>query len=243
MDMRVLIASDGANAPAIWVDDFAAAGANVQLHMDGDAAIADLEAVEPDVVLLDRGLPGPRSSNDVCREIRARSAVIIIVVAREPDWTDECVALAVGADHYLPATTPVHVVLANIAALLRRHRGELIPGNGLAVLAGPWERPQDTLSGRLCDGDLEIDLDAREVRVAGHDLTLTRTEYELLVLLARRPRQVLTHDQLLSEVRGDLLDSHHLLHTHLSRLRAKVLEVGGSRIPHAVRGVGYRLRP
>jgi DNA-binding response OmpR family regulator len=243
MDMRVLIATGGEGAPATWADGLTAAGAKVRLLADGEAVIEHLEVVDPDVVVLDRGLPGPRSSHDVCREIRARSAVMIIFVGREHDWTDECVALAVGADHYLPATTPEPVVLANIAALLRRQRGELIPGRGLAESAESNGGPQATLAGRLCDGDLEIDLDAREVRVCGHELTLTRTEYELLVLLARRPRQVLTHDQLLNGVRGDLLDTHHMLHTHLSRLRAKVVEVGGGRIPHAVRGVGYRLRP
>lgn len=240
MEARVLLVPGSTQPPASWIDALGAAGAKVRVIPDAEAAIRHLEVLDPDVVLLDSELPGPLGGHDVCREIRARSDVIIIIISREPDPTEQRIALAIGADHYLPVDTPMPVVLANIAALLRRRRGALVP-RGLAAAA---EHPAaHRPAGRLTDGDLGIDLDAREVRVAGRVVALTRTEFDLLVLLMRRPTQVLTHDQLLSEVRGDLLSSPHLLHTHLSRLRTKVAAAGGERLAHAVRGVGYRLRP
>ena len=95
---------------------------------------------------------------------------------------------------------------------------------------------------RVVEGDLEIDLVAREVRVAGSIASLTRIEFDLLVTLAQQPRRVFTREQLMASAWEEPFDGSHVLDTHLSRLRGKITEAGGERVAHAVRGVGYRLR-
>jgi DNA-binding response OmpR family regulator len=95
---------------------------------------------------------------------------------------------------------------------------------------------------RIVEGDLEIDLVAHEVRVAGATTELTRIEFDLLVTLARQPRRVFTREQLMASAWDEPFDGSHVLDTHLSRLRGKITGAGGERVAHAVRGVGYRLR-
>jgi DNA-binding response OmpR family regulator len=95
---------------------------------------------------------------------------------------------------------------------------------------------------RIVVDDLEIDVDAREVWVAGTPVTLTKIEFDLLVTLAEQPRRVFTREQLMERAWGDPFDGSHVLDTHLSRLRCKVKGAGGERVAHALRGVGYRLR-
>jgi DNA-binding response OmpR family regulator len=95
---------------------------------------------------------------------------------------------------------------------------------------------------RIVEGDLEIDLVAREVRVDGSPTDLTRIEFDLLVTLARQPRRVFKRDQLMASAWDEPFDGSHVLDTHLSRLRGKITAAGGERVAHAVRGVGYRLR-
>jgi len=95
---------------------------------------------------------------------------------------------------------------------------------------------------RIVAGDLEIDLEAREVLVNGAPVVLTRIEFDLLATLAEQPRRVFTREQLMERAWGDAFDGSHVLDTHLSRLRCKVTSAGGERVGHAVRGVGYRLR-
>lgn len=112
--------------------------------------------------------------------------------------------------------------------------GHLGMGVGMGVGDGAAER--------IVEGDLEIDLVAREVRVAGSLTMLTRIEFDLLVTLARQPRRVFTRDQLMASAWEEPFDGSHVLDTHLSRLRGKITEAGGERVAHAVRGVGYRLR-
>jgi DNA-binding response OmpR family regulator len=94
----------------------------------------------------------------------------------------------------------------------------------------------------LVDGDLEIDVVAREVRVCGEPVLLTRIEFDLLVTLASQPRRVFTREQLLASVWDVSFDGSHVLDSHMSRLRRKIDEAGGQRVAFAVRGVGFRLR-
>jgi len=125
-------------------------------------------------------------------------------------------------------------------SVVRRRRSSAEPGSPQLKLiggAGP-----DVLDERIVDDELEIDLIAREARVAGVDVSLTRIEFDLLATLARHPRRVFTREQLMASAWDQPFDGSHVLDTHLSRLRGKILDAGGERIAHAVRGVGYRLR-
>jgi len=110
----------------------------------------------------------------------------------------------------------------------------------LALLNGA--NGTDPVAERIQDGDLDIDLVAREVRVGGTLVQLTRIEFDLLVTLARHPRRVFSREQLMASAWDEPFDGSHVLDAHLSRMRGKVGEAGGERVAHSVRGVGYRLR-
>jgi DNA-binding response OmpR family regulator len=111
------------------------------------------------------------------------------------------------------------------------------PGSADVLRSGGHSAPV-----RLVDGDVEIDLLAREVKVAGRVVELTRIEFDLLTTLAHEPRRVLTREQLMESVWEDPFDGSHVLDTHMSRLRCKIGTAGGGRVGYAIRGVGYRLR-
>jgi DNA-binding response OmpR family regulator len=233
---------------------------------DGAAALQHVDMLEPDLILIQQPLLGRLEAFETCRVLRSHSDAVLVIVPDDPGPHDELVALAVGADHLLPADTPLDVAVARLRALVRRARGQVRLG---AEVRAPEPRPHDTHRGerdrgatrqergtlliggavdedrdsRIVSGELEIDLLAREVMVAGRPVDVTRIEFDLLVALARSPRRVLTREQLIEAVWDSPVDSSHVLDAHLSRLRCKVAQAGGERIAHAVRGIGYRLRP
>jgi DNA-binding response OmpR family regulator len=129
----------------------------------------------------------------------------------------------------------------------RRPRGEARPSGRPGTGGAPRPVPMggagaDAPGERIVDGDLEVDPIMREVRVAGTEVPLTRTEFDLLETLAREPRRVFSREQLMASAWEEPFDGSHVLNSHLSRLRRKVMEAGGCRVAHAVRGVGFRLR-
>ena len=285
-DARLLIVGREDGVARGWTDHLREAGANISVVGDGASALRHLSMLESELILLDLRLEGPHDGFDTCRAIRARSATIIAVASASDGPYDEVVALAVGADHFIPADTPAEVVVARLRTLLRRARGAVLvdaavgasgpggPGGptGTGVPALERDRSRtgartgarngvhvrsaarsaqltlmggagpDTLAERIVDGDLEIDLVAREVTVCGAPVALTRIEFDLLVALARHPRRVFTRDQLMASAWEEAFDGSHVLDAHLSRLRGKITAAGGERVAHAVRGVGYRLR-
>jgi len=127
----------------------------------------------------------------------------------------------------------------HVAVELDGHVAIELGGSGRGM---PEHNGAGSTCDRLVDGDLEIDLVAREVRVDGALTSLTRTEFDLLVTLASEPRRVFTREQLLERVWDVPFDGSHVLDAHMSRLRGKIGEAGGGRVAFAVRGVGFRLR-
>ena len=164
---------------------------------------------------------------------RARGAVLVGAVAGPP--------AASVSDSHGAARDGRRLSAAPMSGRsdLRAHADGPAARNRLPIAggAGP-EGPTE----RIVDGDLEIDLAAREVRVAGVDVALTRIEFDLLATLARHPRRVFSRDQLMASAWDVPFDGSHVLDAHLSRMRGKVTAAGGDRVAHAVRGVGYRLR-
>lgn len=256
-----------------WIGRIRDAGGDVAVVGDGDAALRHLGMLDPEAVLVDVRQDGELDGFDVCRRLRDRTRAILVLAATGAGPFDEVVALAVGADHFVAAETPVEVIEARLRSGIRRTRG-LVGIGAAADGAGPAPsgRPvrvaggagggRDSTMGAsprggatptsvldagpdpspIVEGDLEIDPLAREVRVAGEPVELTRIEFELLLTLVRQPRRVFTREQLLIAVWDEPFDGSHVLDTHLSRLRGKVTAAGGERVAHAVRGVGYRLR-
>jgi DNA-binding response OmpR family regulator len=258
MDARLLVVGGSSCVAMTWIDELVTAGARVDVVGDGTAALRHLDLLDPDVVLIDVHLPGALDGFDTCRAIRSRSNTLVVFATSRPAPFDEVVALAVGGDHFFESETPIPIVVARLRSLLRRTQGTMRSDayadasgsrNGHHGAHAEPARSADGLYGgddgefgQVTDGDLEIDLVAREVRVNGELTNLTRIEFDLLVTLARSPRRVFTREQLMASAWDQPFDGSHVLDSHLSRLRRKIDGAGGERVAHSVRGVGYRLR-
>jgi DNA-binding response OmpR family regulator len=177
----------------------------------------------PDVVLLDLGLPDV-DGFEVCARIRRTSQVPILVTTARADLRSRVHGLHLGADDYLVKPYDLRELIARIHAVARRARPEssAVPQRGAEAV------------GVLGVG---IDLGRREVTVAGRPVALTRKEFDLLALLARRPELVFRREQILAEVWSSTAGGH-TLDVHVASLRAKT---GVADLVETVRGVGYRL--
>jgi DNA-binding response OmpR family regulator len=192
---------------------------------EAETGVKLLAERRPDVIILDVMLPGT-DGFELCREIRKTSDVPILFLTARTDTTDVIVGLESGADDYLTKPFEVKVLIARIRALLRRLRSD------------HHQKPH-----RIAIGDLEIEPDAGEVKVAGKPVSLTKTEFELLRTLASRPNLIFTRENLLERVWGyDYLGDSRLVDVHIRRLRAKVEpDPGAPRFIQTVRGFGYKL--
>ena len=191
---------------------------------DGHSALAAAVATRPDIILLDLGLPDI-DGVEVIRRIREWSQVPIIVLSVREREDDKVKALDAGADDYLTKPFGVGELLARIRAALRR-----------SLLEAP--EPLYRREG------LEVDLTRRRVQVAGEEVQLTPTEYELLRLLVTHAGKVLTHSQILRQIWGvAYMEQPHVLRVNISNLRRKI-EKDPSRPRYILTepGVGYRLR-
>lgn len=185
---------------------------------------AALEVDDADLVLLDLGLPDI-DGYEVCRRLRARSEVPIIVVTARGDEVDRVIGLELGADDYLVKPFGFRELVARIRAVNRR------TGAGRTGGSAPEQ---------LRHGDLEVDLRTRRVTRAGTEIPLTRKEFDLLALLASDPGATRTRDEILETV----WDAHwygptKTLDVHIASLRKKL---GDPTLIETVRGVGFRLR-
>jgi len=195
----------------------------VEAH-DGEVGLECFDAGSFDVVLIDLLLPGIHGL-EVCRRIRQKSVVPIIVVTAQSDTHDVVAGLEAGADDYITKPIAPKELSARIRAILRRveaHR----------------ESPQTVIH----MGDLEITAAAGEVRKGGVLLSLTKTEFQILVELADRVGQVVTKETLLEQVWGyDYLGDSRLVDTQIYRLRAKIEDNPSSPVHLVtVRGLGYK---
>ena len=193
---------------------------------DGDSARALIEEREPALVVLDVMLPGTDGLS-LCRWIRERSSLPVILLTARGEEADRIVGLELGADDYVTKPFSPRELSARVRAVLRR--------------ADPTPSTRETLS----FGDVEIDVSARQVRRAGATVELTMREFDLLVFLASHRRQVFSRDQLMDRVWGyaTAVDTGTVT-VHIRRLREKV-ETDPKRPRHlaTVWGVGYRLDP
>ncbi|MEA2422516.1 MAG: hypothetical protein QOF55_1615 [Thermoleophilaceae bacterium] len=201
-------------------------GFRVDMADDGDSALAIARASEPDVVVLDIGLPGI-DGVEVCRRLRTFSDAYVVMLTGRQDEVDKLIGLSVGADDYVTKPFSSRELVARIRAMLRRPR---------AAAEGGREAVR-----RL--GDLELDPAAREVRVSGEVVELTRIEFDLLDALSARPRVALSRAQLLERVWGpSWFGDDHVVDVHMSKLRQKLGDdPRRPRYLSTVRGVGYRL--
>jgi DNA-binding response OmpR family regulator len=215
--MRVLIVEDEQPIAEPLAEGLRREGFEVEWTATGTAA---LEAAEPDVVLLDLRLPD-MDGLDVCRAIRARSDVPIIIVSARGDEPDRVVGLELGADDYVVKPFGLRELIARIRAVTRR---------------GRTAQPE----GSVQVGELEVDPRARRVRLDGRELDLTPKEFDVLAMLARDPGAVVSRRSLLDEVwETSWYGSTKTIDVHVAALRRKLGDAGWI---ETVRGVGFRLR-
>ena len=191
---------------------------------DGERAMAAFRQTKPDVVLLDIMLPG-KDGLEVCRAIRAESGVPIVMLTARTDTIDVVLGLESGADDYVVKPFKPKELIARVRARLRRNEE-----------VGP-----ETLN----IGDVEIDVAGHRVTRGDQQIALTPLEFDLLVALARKPRQVFTREVLLEQVWGyrHAADTR-LVNVHVQRLRAKVeRDPEQPEVVLTVRGVGYKAGP
>jgi two-component system response regulator MprA len=201
-------------------------GYDVELAEDGEVALNRVGASTPDAVILDVLMPGI-DGLEVCRRLRAAAnSVPVLMLTARAEVDSRVAGLDAGADDYLPKPFALAELLARLRALLRR------TANG-----------DETSGPTLRFADLELDLGTREVRRGDNSIELTRTEFSLLELFLRNPRQVLTRSIIFERVWGyDFGPSSNSLDVYIGYLRRKTEEGGATRLIHTVRGVGYALR-
>ena len=201
-------------------------GFRVQVARDGATALDLFDAVQPDLVLLDVMLPR-MSGIDVCRELRSKSKVPIIMVTAKGAEIDTVVGLEVGADDYVTKPYRLRELVARMRAVLRR---------------APRDRYDSSADGILEVGDVRLDPDRHEVQIRSEVISMPLKEFELLALLLENAGRVLTRETLIDRVWGaDYVGDTKTLDVHIKRLRAKVEEdPSNPTCIVTVRGVGYR---
>lgn len=204
-------------------------GFKVSVARDGAEALDMFDDLRPDLVLLDVMLPKV-SGFDVCRELRSRSRVPIIMVTAKGAEIDTVVGLEVGADDYVTKPYRLRELVARMRAVLRRR-------------AGDQPDPLSVLADEVIEvGDVRVDHERHEVTVRGEEVRLPLKEFELLALLLENAGRVLTRETLIDRVWGaDYVGDTKTLDVHIKRLRSKVESdpASPSRIV-TIRGLGYK---
>jgi DNA-binding response OmpR family regulator len=223
---HILIADDDTDLTEGLTWYLEAEGYRVTAVSDGTAALSTFREYSPDLVILDIMMPG-MDGVQVCEAIRKESDAYVMMLSARDGEIDKVRALSIGADDYV--TKPFHVteLVARVKAMLRRGRAT------------------QTEPGSYSYKVLEVVVEQRQVRVNKANVDLTTMEFELLVALLRRPRTVLSRDELIKIMwGGDFYGELRLVDNHVYHLREKLAAAGFPDFPIVtVRGVGYAFRP
>jgi two-component system, OmpR family, KDP operon response regulator KdpE len=224
---RVLIVEDDPNIVDLIRANLAVRGFDTLVSFDGSKALALLETEEPDMVLLDLMLPEV-DGFELCRQIRERSNVAIIVVSARGGEQDKVTALNMGADDYMTKPFGIEELLARILATLRRTR--------------PADAVTEAAPSVITIGDVEVDLAGQRVRLAGEEVHLTPTEFALLRELALNQGKLLSRTHLLRRVWGHGYETEtEYVRVYIRRLRAKLEQPGGPPLIITQPRAGYRI--
>ena len=225
---RILVIEDDPTVAEVVERYLTREGYLVSVESDGIQGLRRALVDLPDLVVLDLMLPG-LSGLEVCRGLRERAPVPVIMLTARSSEVDRVTGLELGADDYVAKPFSPRELTARVRAVLRRATGAVETRLGVAVL-------------RI--GELEVDSTTHEVRRSGAVVDLTVKEFELLSHLMRHPRRAFRREELLESVWGFSSGDTSTVTVHVSRLREKIeTDPGLPRYVRTVRGVGYRFEP
>lgn len=221
---RILIVDDEQSVRLFLSTTLTSQGYRIEEAVSGQEALIKIKSPQPDLIILDLGLPDI-DGIEVTRQIRQQTRIPIIILSVRGSDADKIAALDAGADDYLTKPFSAGELLARIRVAWRHKT-----------------RPDE--ESIFNNGQLNVDLGKRTVQVSGNTIQLTPTEYDILKVLINHAGRVLTHRHILQEVWGEQYgDELHMLHVNISNLRRKI-EVDSARPQYIITepGVGYRLR-
>jgi DNA-binding response OmpR family regulator len=227
---RVLVVDDERPLATLVAGYLERDGFDVSTAHDGGTALELARSIDPDVVVLDLGLPVV-DGVEVCRRLRTFSDCYVVMLTARAEEVDKLIGLSVGADDYVTKPFSPRELVARIHVMLRRPRSPVGSGRG------PREEPPRVVGG------LVVDVAGHEVHLDGEPIALTRTEFDLLATLSGRPKLAFTRRQLIDAVWGETwVGDEHLVDVHVAHLRRKLGDdPAAPRFVRTVRGLGYRL--
>ena len=221
MSQLILVVDDEPKVARLARDYLEKNGFRVTTASDGQSALTIARGEKPDLVILDLMLP-QIDGREVCRILRRESDVPIIMLTALSEEIDQVTGLEIGADDYITKPFSVRALVARVRALLRRTRGEIKAPSIIRI------------------GILEIDSEKHIATYGVHALKLTPHEFNLLQLLASRPGQTLTREQLLDDLHGAASSMDRSVDSHIKNLRKKLETASGKSMIETVYGIGYR---
>ncbi len=224
--LKALVVDDAPEFLLMVAGPLEAEGFEVETAEDGETALEKARSFEPDVIVLDLVLP-KIDGIEVCRQLRTFTEAYVVMLTAKDEEVDKLIGLSVGADDYLTKPFSPRELVARIKAMLRR------PQRLIGNEAGPIRT----------FGDLTMDVEAREVKIGGEPVELTRIEFDLLATISARPKVVFSRALLLEKVWGpDWFGDDHVVDVHIAELRKKLGD--NPKEPtyiRTIRGVGYRM--
>ena len=221
MSQLILVVDDEPKIVRLARDYLEKNGVRVVIAADGQSALTTARREKPDLVILDLMLP-QIDGREVCRILRRESDVPIIMLTALSEEIDQVTGLEIGADDYITKPFSVRALVARVRALLRRTLGEIKPTSIVRA------------------GKLEIDSEKYAVTFNGNPIKVTPNEFKLLYLLASRPGQTLTREQLLEDLHGTASSIDRSVDSHIKNLRKKLEAASGDAMIETVYGIGYR---
>ena len=226
MSHKILIVDDDAHIREVLSFALAKAGMEITEAGDGEAALAQIDRARPDLLRLDINMPR-MDGLEVCRRVRAGGDLPILFLSSRDDEIDRVVGLELGADDYVVKPFSPREVVARVNAILKR---------GARTVADAGAK------GPLVHNKLRLDPEAWEAHWAGDDVTVTVTEFQLLLLLASLPSKVFTRDAIIDRLHGPgFAITDRTIDSHIRNLRHKFASHGGTDLIETRPGVGYRI--
>jgi two-component system OmpR family response regulator len=226
MAHKILIVDDDPHIRQVLVFALAKAGMETIEAEDGEAALAEVEARRPDLVVLDINMPR-LDGLEVCRRMRAKGDLPILFLSSRDDEVDRVVGLELGGDDYVVKPFSPREVVARVSAILKR-----------------GGRPLEQAGGRgpVAHNRLRLDPESWEAQWDGREVPLTATEFQLLLLLASLPSKVFTRDAIIDRLHGPgFAITDRTIDSHIRNLRHKFAAAGGTDLIETKPGVGYRI--